>query len=206
MREVCWGREVGREGGRGMEYSYGKSDSIVLEKLVVEEGGEGMVCVREWEGVGEGEYRLVVEGRSRLGGEEGRGEVVLKVVGEGKKRSLIDSLPSHSSSSLSSHSKRQQSVNCEELWENDLDDLYGITTYPSGKNYFPAAMRGEGVMVMVKGVVDGCEEVDMSKELFYENSTFDWRFLFFFFFICFVSILFILFHSFIHSFILSLLP
>ena len=168
-----------------MEYSYERSNSVVLDHLVVEEGldrgGEGRLCVRGWGEVVEGEYKLVVEGRSRLGGGWGRGEVVLNVVSD--------------FSSPFVPLRRKQSIDCEELWGDNIDDLYGIITYPSGKVYFPATMRGEGMMVMAKGVMKGCEEVDMSKELFYENSTFDWRFLFFF--VCSVSILFILFHLFI---------
>ena len=159
--EVCYRVKVGRSGGRGMEYRYEESDEVVLNHLVVEEDGK-RVCLRNWEEEEGGEYRLVVEGRSLLGGGWGRGEVVLSVLS--------------SSSSRSSLSQRQEQADCEELWENDPEDLNGIVTYPSGNLYYPAAMRGEGLVVMLKGLT-ACGETDMSKELIYDEAEITWRFI-----------------------------
>ena len=163
---------MGREGGRGVEYRYGGSDEVLEHLIGVEElGGEERVCLLGWEEVGKGEYQIVVEARSKIGGEWGRSEVLLSVVSSSfKKEKQSHSLPSTSSL------KRQQQANCQQLWDNDLGDLDGIVTYPSGNIYFPAAMREEGVVIMVKGFVEGCEEVEMSKEIISENATLTWRF------------------------------
>ena len=167
--EVCWVLGVGREGGRGMEYDVGESDDELLEYLEVKGGrrvgGDGEVCLREGWAVGGGEYELVVKGKGRLGGVEGRASL-----------SFVVRPPIELRYIEPRQHQRQQQLPCDTLWDNNPFLVYGVKTYPSGDVYLPFSVRGEGLEVMVKGVV-GCKEVDMTKEMYFDNSTITWRFV-----------------------------
>ena len=109
------------------------------------------MCVNNWDDFIFGqEYSLVVEGVSELYGTRGEGVVKFYLQGGGKRGEKRGE-------------KRQTKVGCG-LWDIDGEDLYGIRTYPSGNVYLPSSVRGEGLMVLLKGLTR-CEEVEMSKEI-----------------------------------------
>ena len=81
----------------------------------------------------------------------------------GVKRLSLCFSDSSSSSPISSQ-KRQQSISCEELWEDDPSSLYGVQLYPSGKIYLPSSLRSEGLTVLLKGLTP-CQNSELSKEL-----------------------------------------
>ena len=170
--EICWGLQVGREGGRGVVYNFSGSDGL-LARYLEEKGGEGekRVCVEgeDWENFEAGEsYELVVAATSNVFGEIGSSSLDLMV----KSSSSSCSLPS-----AISNNKRQQEISCPpDLWETDISSVYGIRTYPSGDLFLPSSIRSEGLSVMVKALTP-CQEIDMSKEIFFMSSKFSWKFL-----------------------------
>ena len=146
-------------GGRGVDYDVTKSDvTLVKGGLVIKVGDSGArVCYGGedgdgWEDLKAGKtYKLVVEATSELFGTVGS---------ETFEFVFSDS----SSSSPISSQKRQQSISCEELWEDDPSSLYGVQLYPSGKVYLPSSLRSEGLTVLLKGLTP-CQNSELSKEL-----------------------------------------
>ena len=161
--EVCWWLDTLQTGGRGVDYNISKSDSELVGGLVMKTGESGVrVCYGEagWGGLEAGKmYELVVEATSELFGtvESETFEFLFAVGTPSPSRSLHH----RSSSTLN---KRQQSLSCEELWEDDPSSLYGLQMYPSGKVYLPSSMRSEGLTVLLKGMTP-CQDSQISKEL-----------------------------------------
>ena len=157
---MCWDLSALRSGGRTTTYDTSKSDTTLADALVMKTGISGdRVCVEDWDLFEFGrDYELVVEGVSELFGTVGEERMMISLQDddEGKKRAT-----------------RQDKVGCG-LWESDGEDLYGIRTYPSGKSYLPFSARGEGLMVLMKGLI-GCAELEMGKEILAEGEV-KWEF------------------------------
>ena len=173
-QEVCWWLNTLQVGGRNVDYDITKSDvTLVKGGLVIKVGDSGVrVCYGGgdgdgWEDLTAGKkYELVVEATSELFGTVGSETfefVFLDSFSSSSSRSLIPQEVS-SSSPISSSQKRQQSISCEELWEDNPSSLYGVQLYPSGKVYLPSSLRSEGLTVLLKGLTP-CQNSELSKEL-----------------------------------------
>ena len=191
--EVCWEVEGKRTGRRGMTYIY----SGDLEgRLMVKEGngwiggwmGGERICVEDWSGVEGGRgYWLGVEGVSQLWGSRGRGGVMVFVEERGggqareeEKKREEGGMERERNMQLKKGDERQveaeRQIEACGLWESDPEDLYGILTYPSGEVYWGESMREEGVTVLLKGLVRGCDGEMISAEILAAGNV-SWDFL-----------------------------